>query len=183
MSTRMLIAALQAEGVNGLTLLDIGGGIGAIQLGLLKAGVTHATDVDASSGYLAVARSASEQEGLADRIEYRFGDFTDLAPGVAPADIVTLDRVICCYPNMRELVGQSSAKAARLYGLVYPRNTWWIRAVFTVGNFMLRLRRDPFRIFMHADATVDALARGNGLTQRYHRTAGVWQVVVYGRPT
>lgn len=180
-TTRMLIEAIKAEGVDGLTLLDIGGGIGAIQLALLKAGVTSATDVDASTGYLAVAQSEAGREGLGERVTYRYGNFTDLAVDVAPAGIVTLDRVICCYHDMRSLVGLSAAKAASLYGVVYPRDTWWMRAVARVGNALLRLRRDPFRVFVHPTAAVDALVRSNGLVQRYRRTAGIWQVVVYAR--
>lgn len=180
-TTRMLIAALEAEGVDGLTLLDIGGGIGVIQLELLKAGVTSATDFDAASAYLAAARSEAARDGLGDRIEYRFGDFAHLGTDVEPAGIVTLDRVLCCYHNMRALVGQSTTKAARLYGLVYPRDTWWTRATIATANVVQRLRRDPFRVFVHPTSAVDALVRENGLTQRYYRTAGPWQVVVYAR--
>ena len=42
-STQALIEALKAEGIEGMTLLDIGGGIGAIQHELLDAGVTRVT--------------------------------------------------------------------------------------------------------------------------------------------
>ncbi len=180
-TTRMLIAALEAEGVDGQTLLDIGGGIGAIQLALLKAGVTHATDIDASSAYLAVAQSEAKDEGLADRIEYQFGNFMDVGPNLPTAGIVTLDRVICCYHDMHGLVGLSAAKAGKLYGVVYPRDTWWTHAAIAAANFVLRLRRDSFRVFVHPQTAVDALVRSSGLAQRYHQTAGVWQVVVYAR--
>lgn len=180
-TTRMLIDALKAEGVDGLTLLDIGGGIGAVQLALLQAGVASATDIDASNAYLAVARSEAAREGLIDRVTYRHGDFADLGPDVAPAGIVTLDRVICCYHNMQALVSQSAAKASKLYGLVYPRDTWWMRSAVRIGNLIMRLRRDPFRVFVHPPAAVDELARRGGLVQRYYRTAGPWQVVVYAR--
>src|SRR5690348_6085086 len=81
-TTRMLIEALKAEGVGGLTLLDIGGGIGAIQLALLKAGVSNASDIDASTAYLAIAQFEAKREGLGERIEYHFGNFTDLAADV-----------------------------------------------------------------------------------------------------
>lgn len=180
-TTRMLIEALEAEGVDGQTLLDIGGGVGAIQLALLKAGVTNATDVDASSAYIDIAQSEAKEEGLADRVEYQFGNFMEIAPTLPPAGIVTLDRVICCYHDMHGLVGQSVAKAAKLYGVVYPRDTWWTHAFIGVVNLFQRLRRDPFRVFVHPQTAVDALIRSSGLTQRYHRTAGPWQVVVYAR--
>ena len=181
-TTRLLLDALRAAGVDGLSLLDIGGGIGAIQLELLRAGVASATDVDASTGYLAVARGEAEREQLDGRVSYHHGNFVDLAADVAPADVVTLDRVICCYPDMRALVSASTAKATRLYGLVYPRDTWWMRAILGAGNAFLRLQRTPFRVFVHPSATVDALIQGAGLRPRYHRNAGLWQVSVYARP-
>lgn len=180
-STRLLLAALRAEGVDGQTLLDIGGGIGAIQLELLRAGVTSATDVDASTGYLAVARVEAEREQLADRIAYHHGNFVDLAPNLEPAGVVTLDRVICCYHDMRALVSQSAVKATHLYGLVYPRDMWLMRAVLAVGNVLLRLQRTPFRVFVHSSTAVDALIREAGLRPCYHRFAGIWQVAVYAR--
>lgn len=182
-TTRLLLAALTAEGVAGLTLLDIGGGIGAVQYGFLEAGGAHATDVDASTAYVAVARAEAARHGLADRIEYRHGNFVDLADELPAADVVTLDRVICCYHDPQGLVGQSAGKVGKLYGLVYPRDTWWTRTPFALANLFLRLRRNPFRVYVHAPATVEALARGAGLARRFYRTAGFWQVVVYARPT
>lgn len=182
-TTRLLLEALRAEGVAGQTLLDIGGGIGVIQLELLEAGVTTATDVDASSAYLAVARSEAERDQLAERVAYQHGDFVDLAPNVAPSGIVTLDRVICCYHDMRALVSQSAAKATRLYGLVYPRDTWYTRAIFAVSNQLLRLQGTAARLFVHPTAAVDALIRDAGLERRHQRDDWFWQVVVYARTT
>ena len=180
-TTRMLIDALKAEGVAGLTLLDIGGGVGAIQHELIKAGVRSATSVDASSAYLAVAQDEAERQGLAERVTHRHGDFVDLAGEVAPADIVTLDRVICCYHEMRRLVGLSSARARRFYGVVYPRDTWWTRLGLALGNVFLWLSRNPFRTFVHPTTAVDGVIRGNGLKPRFYRQTFIWQVVVYAR--
>lgn len=180
-STRILLDVLRAAGVEGATLLDIGGGIGAIQLELLNAGVTSATDVDASTAYIAAAREEGARRGYGERVSYHHGNFVDVAPTVEPADIVTLDRVICCYHDMRGLVGASAAKARRLYGLVYPRDMWATRAIFAVGNALLRLRGNPFRIFAHPTPAVEALLREAGLERRFHRYAGFWQVAVYAR--
>jgi magnesium-protoporphyrin O-methyltransferase len=47
-TTQKLIDVLVAEGVNGLVVLDIGGGVGTVHLALLEAGARHAVDVDAS---------------------------------------------------------------------------------------------------------------------------------------
>jgi len=180
-TTRMLIDALKASGIRGMTLLDIGGGVGAIQHALLRAGVTTATDVDASPAYLQAALEEAQRQGHADRVTYHAGDFVDRADEIEPADIVTLDRVICCYHDMEALVGLSSARARRLYGLVFPRDAWWVRMAGPIANLFFRLRRNPFRIFFHPTDAVEAVVRGNGLEQKFRGGTLVWQVMVYER--
>lgn len=180
-TTRMLLDALRAEGVEGQTLLDIGGGIGIITFEMLKTGVTAAREVEASPAFVTVAKAEAVRQGISDRVECREGDFVALAADTPPAGIVTLDRVICCYPDMQALVGQSAAKATKLYGTVYPRDTWWTRAGMPVANLALRLLRSPLRLFIHRTAAVDAVIRSHGLAPRFQRDAGYWQVVVYGR--
>ena len=180
-TTRMLIEALEAEGVGRKTLLDIGGGIGAIQHELLAVGVSSATSVEASPAYIEVAKEETERQGRIDLISYHYGNFVDLATDIAAADIVTLDRVICCYDDMQALVGLSSVRANKLYGAVYPRDTWWTRIGAAILNFGLRVKRNPFRVFVHSNEAIDALMRSNGLEQRFYRKTAIWQVVVYGR--
>jgi Methyltransferase domain len=180
-TTRMLVEALRAEGVEGMTLLDIGGGVGAIQHELLRSGIERAISVEASTAYLKAAQEEAERQGHADRVSYYHANFVDLAPHIASADIVTLDRVICCYHDMPGLVGRSVAKAERLYGVVYPRDTWWMRAAISLGNLYFRVVRNPFRTFVHPTQAVDALVLGSGLQQRFYKTSGPWQVVVYAR--
>jgi magnesium-protoporphyrin O-methyltransferase len=182
-SSRLLVEALQAQGVEGLTLLDIGGGVGAVIHALLRAGARQATDVDASAAYLAAARDEAERQGLAGRISFQHGDFVALAPNLPAADVVTLDRVICCYNDMPALVGISAARSQKLYGVVYPRDTWWIRLFIRVQNVIMRTTRAPMRFFVHPTKTVDAIIRAQGLERRFYRTAGPWQVVVYVRTT
>jgi magnesium-protoporphyrin O-methyltransferase len=180
-TTRMLIDALKAEGVEGLALLDIGGGIGAIGHELLAAGASGATNVEASTAYIEASKEESERRGRGDRVNYQHGDFVDLAPEISPADIVTLDRVICCYPDMEALVGLSAQRAAKYYGVVYPRDNRWFNIARPVLNFFLWLSRNPFRMFVHATVAVDALVRRQGLQPRFQRNTIIWQVVVYGR--
>lgn len=180
-TTQLLLDALAGEGVKDLTLLDIGGGIGAISLTLLKSGVTTATEIDASSAYVRAAQAEAAQQGVTDRFACREGDFVALAADTPAAGIVTLDRVICCYPNMPALVGQSAAKATKLYGAVYPRDLWWARVGASAMNLVLRLSRSPLRNYIYPTAAVDAVIRDSGLTPRVQRNAGYWQVVVYAR--
>ncbi len=180
-TTRMLEQAVIAAGVQGKSLLDIGGGIGAIQIDLLKAGAAQATDVDASRAYLEAAQEEATRQGLADRVTYHHGNFIDLAPEIPPADIVTLDRVICCYHDMPALVNASASRAAQTYALVYPRDTWWIRYGFPLGNIFMRLRGSHFRFFVHPTAAVEVILNGLGFKRRYRDQTLFWQVAVYGK--
>jgi magnesium-protoporphyrin O-methyltransferase len=179
----MLIEAVKrlAHGVEGMTLLDIGGGVGAIQQELLRAGLEKATDVDASGAYLKAAQEEAERQGHSDKVSYRHANFVEVAGEIAPADIVTLDRVICCFNDMEELVGLSADKAGKLYGVVYPRDTWWVRSAVFAGNVWLRITRNPFRAFVYHTRDVERVVREKGLERRFYKKAGPWQVVVYGK--
>jgi magnesium-protoporphyrin O-methyltransferase len=182
-STRALIAGLVAEGVEGATLLDIGGGIGAIQHELIAAGAAQATSVDASAPYLEAAREESERRGYGGRVTYRHGDFVEIAESISPADIVTLDRVLNVYPDWERLADLSAARAKRLYGLVYPRDTRMVRFVVFAMNLMLRLRRKPVRAAIRPADAIDRIARKNGLSPHFSQSVGpAWHVVVYRRP-
>jgi len=180
-STRLLLAALRDVGVKDQTLLDVGGGIGAIQLELLKSGLRTAVSVDASAAYVDAARQEARRQGVADRIDFHHGNLVDLADDVPPADIVTLDRVICCYPDLPALVGLSADRAGRLLGLVYPRDAAWVRLGLQFGNLFQRVKGSPFRIFAHRTADVEVILRQRGLQRRFSRSAGFWQIAVYAR--
>jgi len=180
--TRELIEALAGGGVEGNTILDIGGGVGAVHHDLLRSGAASAVDVDASRAYIAVAREEAERQGHAERVRYLDGDFVALADRVEPADLVALDRVICCYPDMTALVGRSAALARRRYGVVYPRDTWLGRVGFVMLNSWLRLSRSSFRVYLHRTAAVEAAITAQGLVKRSQRLTLVWQLVLYERP-
>jgi magnesium-protoporphyrin O-methyltransferase len=181
--TRLLLEAIRREGVERASVLDIGGGVGAIQQVLLAAGAARAIAVDASPAYLRAALSEAERRGTAARVTYREGDFVAMAEEVEPADVVTLDRVICCYPDMESLVGRSADRARRVYGLVYPQDAWWVRLGIRAANLTLRLSRRAFRAHAHRTAAVDAVARAHGLQPALRRRVGpVWQVALYTRP-
>jgi len=180
-TTRILIQEIERRGVDHRTVLDIGGGIGAIQMALLEAGAERAASVDASSAYDSAAEEEARRRGWADRITRVHGDFVGVAEAVEAADIVTLDRVICCYPDVEALVDLSAAHAQWLYGLVYPRRTWWLRPAFRLANVILRLRGSSFRAFLHPPEVVEAVVERNGLRRVFLQFVGIWQVAVYAR--
>ena len=180
-TTRILLDALKRNDVQGMTVLDIGGGVGAISHHLLESGAERATHVDASSGYIQVVQQAAEQRGQADRMTFHHGDFVTLAPQIEPADIVTLDRVLCCYHDMQALVGQSVERARRYYGLVFPRHTVPLQLFRPVFNTYFRVVRNPYRFYLHDTADVEALIFEQGFKRAFRHAGFFWQVLVYER--
>jgi magnesium-protoporphyrin O-methyltransferase len=180
-TTRLLLDALQREGVTGASVLDVGGGIGVVHHELLAAGAESAIHVDATAANIRVAEEEVARRGHGDRVTFLRGDFVALAPDIPNADIVTLDRVICCYPDMEQLVAASAARARRLYGAVFPRERWALRAVLACGNFVRRLRGNTFRTYVHPVRAIDAAVRRQGLSVRSVRDTLVWRVALYSR--
>jgi len=178
-TTQALIHSVLRGSVKDSTLLDIGGGVGAIQYDLLNAGARRAVSVDASPAFEAAARGEAERQGFSGRIQYEAGDFVELAGRIAPADIVTLDRVVCCYPNMEGLVRLSVQHSRRIYGLVYPRDRRMTRVVIRVQNFFRGLFRNPFRSFVHSVEAMDGLISAAGFTLRQRVRTFVWEVSVW----
>jgi hypothetical protein len=181
-STRALVEALLESDLRGLTLLDIGGGVGAVQHELLRAGVRSAQEIEASGAYADACRSEAARQGHDDRIRHTVGDFASVADTVETADIVTLDRSICCWQDMPSLVDRAASKSRHLFGLVYPRDAWWVRYGWRLySNGRNALRRNPMRVFNHRTREVEAVLNAGGLTRRSRTTVGVWQIVVYER--
>src|SRR6185295_6170553 len=131
---------------------------------------------DVSSSYVDAARAEAERRGIAQQISFRQGDFVSLAAEIPQADVVTLDRVICCYPDVRALVSLSASRARRLYGLVFPRDTWWARLGIRIVNLFLFIMRNPMRTFVHGSDVVDDLLRTAGLSPLFERRFFFWQV-------
>jgi SAM-dependent methyltransferase len=180
-TTRMLLEMIPSNRVGGSSILDIGGGIGVIGKELLQAGAGHAVLVEASPAYLAVARQEARQANQLNRIEFVDGDFVRRAAELDAADIVTLDRVVCCYPDAEALVALSAARAHWLYGLVLPRDRWLVRAGLRILNLGFRLRRKAYRAYAHPNARIDQLVAAAGLQPRSEAGTFFWRVVVYGR--
>jgi hypothetical protein len=178
-TTRILLEALASRGVRGKSLLDIGGGVGAIQHSLLAAGASSAVDVDASSAFLKTAEKEARRLGLDGRVTFHHGNFVALAPRIPAADIVTLDRVICCYDDARALVTASAGKARSLYGVVYPTDSWWSRLVIWILNLSRKIHRDNFRVFAHPTSLVESILAAHGFTRTFHRPRLLWQVAVF----
>src|SRR5512143_138402 len=152
--TRELLAAVRSRGLRDAALLDIGGGVGTIHHELLRDTAAYATHVDASGAYLRAAEEEAARRGNSARVRFIQADFTNVAGDLPPADIVTLDRVICCYPDFRSLLGAAAGHARQVLAMSYPREIWYVRAAVWLMDRFQALRRDPFRFFVHPVADI-----------------------------
>ena len=181
-ATRKLVAAVQAaELPREATLLDIGGGIGAIHHHLLDRGFARAEHVDASAAYIAAAKGEAERLGHGKRVTFRHADVRAVADELALADVVTLDRVVCCDPDYAGLLRAAADHARKLLAFSYPRRNWLSRAIAECGNRWRALWRDPFRSYIHAPAAMAAVVERAGLQRRWQGGTPLWVVVVFER--
>jgi magnesium-protoporphyrin O-methyltransferase len=180
-TSRRIFDYLKEQGVEGRTVLEVGGGIGAIQIELLKAGASRATSIELTPTYEAAAAALLREAGLEDRVERRVMDFADANGTVEGADIVILNRVICCYPDMPKLAGAAADHARETLVLSFPRQTWWIHAGLTVGNLGLRIMRREFQVFLHPPRNIIATSEQHGLRAVHNQPGVVWTVAALRR--
>ena len=179
--TKLILEAIRSLGLKDTALLDIGGGIGTIHHELLKDVAREATHVDASSAYLKIATEETTRLGHDQQVNFIHADFTDVAADIREVDIVTLDRVVCCYPDFRNLLKSAAKKSRKAVAMTYPRETWYIRMAIAVTNFFQRLRNDPFRVFVHPVAEMESLLNGEGLRKISVKQLFVWEMALYQR--
>lgn len=179
--TKLILEAVRSLGLKDASLLDVGGGIGTIHHELLKDVASEATHVDASSAYLKVATEEAKRLGHEAQVKFIHADFTDVAENLRQADVVTLDRVVCCYPNFRELLKAAAGRSRRAVALTYPRETWYLRIGLRVINFFQSLGNDPFRVFLHPVHEMESLLNDEGLKKISVRRLFVWEIALYQR--
>jgi magnesium-protoporphyrin O-methyltransferase len=180
-TSRLLLNAVRGH-VNGATsVLDIGAGVGVLDFELLANGVSSATLVDASPAYLDAAGREAESRQVADRLRCVVGDFAVLADGIESADVVTMHRVVCCYPDHASLLRAAATHARRVFAFSYPRDRWYIRLWLALENVRRRLFGNPFRTFVHAPVEMEARVTQNGFVRTHRSKTFVWSIDVYAR--
>ena len=172
---------VRREVEDGFTILEIGGGIGAVQLALLRDGAGRSTNVELSHSYEAVATELIAEAGLAGRVERRVADFVAAAREVPAADAVILQRVVCCYPHAGALVEAAAGHAKRVLVLTFPVDRWWARTMPALFKNWPRLRGWKFRMFVHRTDLIVAAAARHGLSLAERRTGLFWQMLVLRR--
>jgi 2-polyprenyl-3-methyl-5-hydroxy-6-metoxy-1,4-benzoquinol methylase len=179
-TAQRIVDALAARGVRDATVLEVGGGVGAIEIELLEAGANHATVVEISEAYDDEARALLLENGLQERVERRHGDFVQAESEVEPADVVVMHRVVCCYPDPDALVGAAARHARRLLALSFPRDTWWLRLGSRIVNLWFRTVCD-FESFVHSPVAIIGAASAHGLTPVREHRGRIWRIAVLER--
>jgi Methyltransferase domain len=181
-NARRIVELVQRRGVEGRTVLEVGGGIGAIQLELLKAGAVRAVNVELSPAYDPYAAELLRVKGLEARADRRVLDFAERAEELEPADVVVLHRVVCCYPDYETLVGAAAEHARDQLLLTFPRDVWWTRLGLGTINRLQRLRRRAFRVYLHAPVAIMDVASSRGLELVTRERGRLWELVSFERP-
>jgi magnesium-protoporphyrin O-methyltransferase len=179
-TTRLLRDAILGAG-NGKAMLDVGAGIGALSFELLAAGTERVTAVEAAPAYLAAAREEATRRDVSDRLDLVHGDFVSVAGDVVQADVVAMDRVVCCYPAYQPLLEAALRCSRRLLAFSYPRDRWYVRAAVATQNLGRALLRNPFRGFVHSARGIEALLGAHGFVRIQRRETLKWSADLYIR--
>lgn len=179
--SRRIVELTASRGIDGASVLEIGGGTGAVQIELLGRGAERTTNVELSPAYDGEARKLLEERGLETRVDRRVADLVADPDIVSTADVVVLNRVVCCYPDYPALLGTAAAKARRLVALSFPPDVGLARLAVRLLNVFLRLRRCDFRTYIHPErAMIDTLSAG-GFRVVASERAGVWRLALLER--
>src|SRR5260370_22576393 len=149
-TSRRIVEFVKREGVENRTVLGVGGGIGAIQIELLKAGASRATSVELTPTYEQVAGELLKEAGLQDRVDRKVMDFVDASAELEPADVVIMNRVICCYHDMPRLAGAAADPTREPLGMTYPKRALWATVGLGLANSVLRATRREVHNLLHA---------------------------------
>ena len=168
--------------VDGASVLEIGGGIGALQTELLRAGAARGEVVELVDAYKPYARELAREQGLSDRSGFRVLDVLENPDAVDPAAIVILSRVVCCSPDGLVLTELAGGLAQRALLLSFPRDRFLVRLGLRLVNAWQRLSRRSFRVFLHPPAALLAAAEGQGLRLAAHERRRLWELATLVRP-
>jgi SAM-dependent methyltransferase len=167
--------------VAGASVLEIGGGVGQVALELLKAGAATAEVVELLPEYEPFVRELASGAGVSEQLSFRVADVVADPAAAAPADVVVLNKVVCCTPDGVELAAVAAELARTTLVLSFPRQTWWVRAGFGTVNLYLRLRGRRFRVFVHPHAALEDAVAAAGLSPASAKNGPLFRIAAFER--
>lgn len=164
------------------TVMEIGCGSGAVHQELLRRSAARsAVGVDASSSYLAAAKQNAQTLNLKEKVSYLHGDFAQSAEFNIAADLVLLDRVICCYPHLEALLGKAAAQTNRYLAISFPVDRWWVHMAHRMADTVLKLIGSGYHPYVHSYAAIQSVAAAAGMQPVHTDRRHIWQIAVFER--
>ena len=178
---RRIVDLVRGRMSPGYSVLEVGGGIGDIQLELLQSGAARSINIELATQWETTAADLIRERGLGERAKRRLGDFVREAGNIPAADLVVMNRVVCCYPDADALVGAAADHARRLLVMTFPVDRWWIRWAIAATNVFLKVRGSTFRAYAHATREILSTAQLHGMRPVEHRRGIIWQLIALER--
>jgi 16S rRNA G966 N2-methylase RsmD len=175
-TARRMVEFLERGGLDGATVLEVGGGVGEIGLELLKRGARRTVNLELSPAYEPEAVRLAKEAGVEGRVDRRIHDIAVDPGAVEPADIVVLNRVVCCYPDYERLLSAAADHAGRLLVFSHPPRNPVSRAVIGAENLGFRMLGREFRVFAHPPEAMLSVLGHHGLRPTFRHRGVPWQV-------
>ena len=163
----------------GRSLLDIGCGTGGLHLALLKSGAGSAFGIDLSERMVLKAKELAGEMGLSDRVKYLAGDFGTMEEPVPSAEIVILDKVVCCYNEPFALLARAAAKCEDMLAVSYPRDALLARWSFKLQAFIGETLHWAFHPMYHEPSQLEAAVASFGFTEIFSCHTPIWEIKGY----
>ena len=176
-----MVASVPTDTRHGARVLEIGGGIGTIQAELLAGGADRGEIIELVSAYEPYAQELARDKGIENRSAFRVADVLENPDTIAPADVVVLNRVVCCSPDGVRLAGAAARLAGSMLLLSYPRDRVLVRIGSRLLNLVLRIMKKSFRVFLHPRESLYAAAQAEGLAVAETGQAFAWEFVAFRR--
>ena len=176
-----MVAYLADHGVDGASVLEIGGGVGEIQIELLRRGASRSTNLELVDTYDAEAVALAGTAGVSDRITRRQLDIAASPDSVEVHDIVVLHRVVCCYPDYERLLSAAADHASKLLVFSHPPTHWISRLAVGAQNLVIRFLGGSFKSYTHPPHAMVAAAEGRGLHVDFSEHGPIWRIVGLSR--
>lgn len=178
---RRIADFLQAGGLTGVSVLEVGGGVGDLEVDLLRRGAASALNLEISESYDEDARALEERFGVTGRIVRRTVDLAREPQAVEPADVVVLNRVVCCYPDYEGLLSAAAGRARGRLAFSHPTANPLQRTAVWFENLRNRVLGREFRAYVHDPAAMVAVVEAAGLRRVMSHRGLTWSVVGFER--
>lgn len=178
-----MLAAIPGDSVSSARrVLEIGGGIGAIQAELLLRGAASGEVIELVRAYEPFAQRLATKLGIGDRTAFRVADVIDDPRQAEAADVVVMNRVVCCSADGVQLTSVAAGLTRGVLALSYPRSLPILRWAERLQEPLARLFRRRYRFYIHDTAAIRHAATSTGMSLMATGHGMFWEFSVFGRP-